>query len=300
MDMKYSEYLNTILEKIIITGPQILFIIILFIAFFFILKIILKKSKKLITYRIEKKSKFPSESKKRLETLFSIFFKIVYIILISIAVTIILSTLGVSIGPILTTAGIFGLAFSFGAQNLVRDIISGIFILYENQVRVGDVACINETRGLIEAINLRTIILRDFLGVVHIFPNGTITSLSNMTRGWSAMVFDIGVAYKEDPDKVMSVMEEVAEELRKDEKYEKDIIEPIEILGVDDFGDSAIVIKARIKTKPIKQWNIGREYRRRLKKAFDEKGIEIPFPHRSIYFGEASKPIQINITNNPQ
>lgn len=297
MEILYSKYIDEIIKKLLIASPRILFIIVLFILSYILLRIILKKSKNVITHRLEKKSKYPSESKKRLETLYSIFSKIVYITLIGILITIILGALGVSIGPILTTAGIFGLAFSFGAQNLVRDIISGIFILYENQVRVGDVASINGISGQIEAINLRTIIVRDFFGVVHIFPNGTINALSNMTRGWSAMVFDIGVAYKEDPDRVMAVMEEVAEELRNDEKYGKDILEPIEILGVDGFGDSAIIIKARIKTKPIKQWNIGREYRKRLKKAFDKKGIEIPFPHRSIYFGEASKPIQVTIAN---
>ena len=300
MGFQYAKYVDTVIEKLISVGPRILLIILFFLITYFILRVVLGKSKDLITHRLEKKSEYPTESKKRLETLYGIFYKVIFITLAAITTTIILSVLGISIGPILTTAGIFGLALSFGAQNLVRDIISGIFILYENQVRVGDVANINGTGGLVEEINLRTMILRDFNGVVHIFPNGSINTLSNMTRGWSAMVFDIGVAYKEDPDEVMDVMREVAEELRNDEVFGKDILEAIEIMGVDSFGDSAVIIRARIKTKPIKQWNIGREYRKRLKKAFDKNGIEIPFPHRSVYFGEASKPFEIMISEKKQ
>ena len=297
MDIQFSKYIDTLIEKVLIAGPQILFIIISFTIFYFILKLILRKSEDLVRRRIEKKKEFPTEAIKRVDTLFRIFSKVIYILLVGLAVTIILGALGINIGPILTAVGVFGLAISFGAQNLVRDIISGIFMLVENQVRKGDVAIVNGTGGLVESVNLRTIVLRDLKGVVHIFPNGTINTLSNMTRDWSAMTFDIGVAYKEDPDKVIAVMEEVAEELRKDEQYSNDILEPLEIFGVDDFGDSAVVIKARFKTKPIRQWAVGREYRKRLKKAFDKNNIEIPFPHQSIYFGEVSKPFQVSIAN---
>ena len=297
MDIQFSKYIDTLIEKVLIAGPQILFIIISFTIFYFILKLILRKSDDLVRRRIKKKKEFPTEAIKRVDTLFRIFSKVIYILLVGLAVTIILGALGINIGPILTAVGVFGLAISFGAQNLVRDIISGIFMLVENQVRKGDVAIVNGTGGLVESVNLRTIVLRDLKGVVHIFPNGTINTLSNMTRDWSAMTFDIGVAYKEDPDKVIAVMEEVAEELRKDEQYSNDILEPLEIFGVDDFGDSAVVIKARFKTKPIRQWAVGREYKKRLKKAFDKNNIEIPFPHRSFYFGEASKPLQVSITN---
>lgn len=180
----------------------------------------------------------------------------------------------------------------FGAQNLVKDVISGFFMILENQVRVGDVAIVNGTGGLVEQINFRTIVLRDLSGVVHIFPNGSVNTLANMTREWSAYVLDIGVAYKENVDRVMDVMRAVGAELRADEKYGALMIEDIEISGVDKFDDSAVVIRARLKTLPIKQWEVGREYRRRLKHAFDREGIEIPFPHRSIYFGEASKPFR--------
>lgn len=297
MDIQFSKYIDTLIEKVLISGPKILFIIIFFTVFYFILKLILRKSEDLVRRRIEKKREFPTEAIKRVDTLFRIFSKVINILLVLLAVTIILSAFGINIGPILTAVGIFGLAVSFGAQNLVRDIISGIFMLVENQVRKGDVAIVNGTGGLVESVNLRTIVLRDFSGIVHIFPNGTINTLSNTTRDWSAMIFDIGVAYKEDPDKVIAVMEEVAEELRKDEMYKDFFIEPLQVFGVDSFADSAIIIKARVRTKPGKQWDLGREFRKRLKKAFDKNEIEIPFPHRSFYFGEASKPFQVSITN---
>ncbi|HYX07835.1 MAG TPA: mechanosensitive ion channel family protein, partial [Bacteroidales bacterium] len=196
-------------------------------------------------------------------------------------------------------AGILGLAVGFGAQELVRDFISGFFILLENQIRAGDVAIINGTGGLVEKIELRTTSLRDFSGTVHVFQNGKINSLSNMTKEWSAIVFDMGVAYKEDVDHVMKVMKEVGDEMKSSEEYGPNILEPIEIFGVDQFADSAVVIKARLKTKPIQQWTIGREYRRRLKIAFDREGIEIPFPHTTLYWGEEIKPLQVNM-NKPE
>lgn len=145
----------------------------------------------------------------------------------------------------------------FGAQNLVKDVISGFFMILENQVRVGDVAIVNGTGGLVEQINFRTIVLRDLSGVVHIFPNGSVNTLANMTREWSAYVLDIGVAYKENVDRVMDVMRAVGAELRADEKYGALMIEDIEISGVDKFDDSAVVIRARLKTLPIKQWRSG-------------------------------------------
>ncbi|QKT03773.1 mechanosensitive ion channel family protein [Ectothiorhodospiraceae bacterium 2226] len=232
-----------------------------------------------------------SESAKRAETLVRLLRQAVVIMVWVTASLVVLREVGVEIAPILASAGVAGLAIGFGAQNLVRDVIAGFFIILENQVRVGDVAVINGTGGLVEEVNFRTLVLRDLSGTVHIFPNGTIGSMANMTTGWSGYVMDIGVAYKEDTDHVVEVMRQVAEEMRKDEEWGPSILQEMEVFGVDDFADSAVVIKARLKTLPIQQWAVGREYRRRLKKAFDAAGIEIPFPHRSIYFGEASKPI---------
>jgi small conductance mechanosensitive channel len=217
-----------------------------------------------------------------------------------IAGLIVLRELGVEIGPILASAGIVGLAVGFGAQNLVRDVISGFFMIMENQVRVGDVAVVNGTGGLVERINFRTIVLRDLSGVVHVFPNGTISTLANMTREWSAYVINIGIAYKEDTDRVTEVIQRVGEELKKDEYFGPLMVDNIEVFGVDDFADSAVNIKVRIKTLPIRQWEVGRQFRRRLKKAFDEEGIEIPFPHRSIYFGEASNPFLTRMVQDAQ
>jgi small conductance mechanosensitive channel len=154
-------------------------------------------------------------------------------------------------------------------------------------VEVGDVAVVNGTGGLVEAISFRTITLRDEAGVVHVFPNGTITTLSNMTKEWSAYVINVGVAYREDTDRVVEVMRQVDEELRRDPAFAQKFLEPIEVFGVDDFGDSAVTIKARLKTRPIEQWAVGREYRRRLKKAFDARGIEFPYPARSVVLANA-------------
>ena len=206
-----------------------------------------------------------------------------------------LQLVGLDIAPILAGAGILGLAVGFGAQNLVRDLISGFFIILEDQIRLGDVAVINGTGGLVETITFRTISLRDFSGVVHIFPNGAINSLSNMTKEWSAFVLDMGVAYNEDTDRVVEVMKMIGEELRQDRQFGPMMIEPIEVVGVENFADSAVTVRARIKTKPLEQWNIGREYRRRLKKAFDAQGIEIPFPHRTFFLGEATGPFKVEL-----
>lgn len=235
------------------------------------------------------------EAEKRVNTLIGIVRGITKIVIWAIFIMTVLKKVGIDIGPIIASAGIIGLAVGFGAQELVRDVISGFFMLLENQIRTGDVAVINGTGGLVEKIEMRTITLRDFSGVVHIFQNGKINTLSNMTKEWSAIVFDIGVAYKEDVDKVAEVMKQVGEGLNEDPEFGPKILEPIEILGLDQFGDSAIVIKARIKTKPIEQWVVGREYRRRLKKAFDQNNIEIPFPHTTIYWGEKSDAFKVNM-----
>jgi len=234
-----------------------------------------------------------SESEKRAKTLGRIINSFALIVVLGVAVMMILSEFGMDITPIITGAGIAGLAVGFGAQNLVRDIISGFFLIFEDQIRVGDVAVINGTGGLVEAINLRTTVLRDLEGVVHIFPNGEIKQVSNRTKEWSRYVIDVGVAYKEDVDYVMAVLKEIGEGLVKDQTYRPLILEPLEILGVDNFGSSEVTIKIMIKTLPLKQFVVGRELRRRIKKTFDEKGIEIPFPHLSVYFGEASKPFAL-------
>jgi small-conductance mechanosensitive channel len=240
------------------------------------------------------------EAIKRINTLTGIVHATVKIIIMTVFVIMILPKFKINIAPILASAGILGLAIGFGAQELVRDYISGFFIILENQLRAGDVGIINGTGGLVEKIELRTITLRDFSGVVHVIQNGKINTLANMTKDWSAMVFDIGVAYKENVDQVIEIMKQVGEELQNDEQFGPNIIEPIEVFGLDKFADSALVIKARLKTKPITQWTTGREYRRRLKIAFDKQNIEIPFPHQTIYWGEEINPLKLQLKQEDQ
>jgi len=238
-----------------------------------------------------------SEVEKRARTLGNIIRSAGFVLIVGVAIMMTLSEFGLNITPIITGAGIAGLAVGFGAQNLVRDVISGFFLILEDQVRVGDVAIINGTGGMVEAINLRTMVLRDLEGVVHIFPNGEIKQVSNRTKEWSRSVIDVGVAYKEDVDHVMGVLKDVGSELSADPTFGPMILEPLEVLGVDNFGDSQVTIKIAIKTLPLKQWAVGRELRRRIKKTFDHEGIEIPFPHLSVYFGEASKPFELNVNS---
>jgi small conductance mechanosensitive channel len=263
------------------------------------LRIALDQLQSLLIKAAERTETVPGAAQQRVTTLVGVLRTIALVAIWSVVVVVSLDQLGLNVTPILAGAGIAGLAVGFGAQNLVRDVISGFFLVLEDQVRVGDVAIVNGTGGLVEAITFRTMVLRDLSGVVHVFPNGTIDTLANMTKEWSAYLIDVGVAYKEDTDHVVAVMRRVAEELRQDPGLGPMILEPIEIFGVDDFGESAVVIKARLKTRPIEQWNVGREYRRRLKKAFDAEGIEIPFPHRSIYVGEVSKPLQVLLKGGP-
>ena len=231
------------------------------------------------------------EAAKRAETLVRLLRQAIVIVIWVMALLIVLNELGVAVGPILASAGVVGLAVGFGAQNLVRDVISGFFMILENQVRIGDVAVVNGTGGLVEQINFRTLVLRDLSGIVHIFPNGSVTTLANLTKQWSAYVFDIGVAYKEDTDRVVQILKQVGAELRADEYFGPLMVDDVEVFGVDAFADSAVMIKGRLRTQPIKQWEVGRQFLRRVKQAFDREGVEIPFPHRSLYFGEASKPI---------
>ncbi|MGD9074971.1 MAG: mechanosensitive ion channel family protein [Desulfobacteraceae bacterium] len=199
---------------------------------------------------------------------------------------VILDRLGVNTTPILAGAGIVGLAVGFGSQTLVKDLINGLFILFEESVRVGDYADLGKNEGVVEAVGLRTMRLRDVSGNVHVVPNSSVDTVTNMTKEFSRTVIDIGVAYREDVDEVMDILREIGKEMQDDPEYGKNILEPIEIFGLHKFDDSAIVVRARLTTKPLKQWGLKREFNRRVKRVFDERGIEIPFPHRTLYMGE--------------
>lgn len=269
-------------------------ILIIALLTYLIVRVIAAASRRLEDTVSHESSPDMQEQFKRARTLSRLVRDALTAIVMVIAGLMVLRELEVDVMPILTGAGIVGLAVGFGAQTLVKDLISGFFLILENQVRVGDVARINGTGGLVEAINLRTVVLRDLEGIVHIFPNGSIETLANLTKDFSYAVIDVGVAYKEDPDSVIAVLGEIGAELAADPHYQLNVLEPLEILGVDGFEASQVTIKIRVKTLPLKQWEVGRELRRRIKRTFDARGIEIPFPHLSVYFGEASRPFALS------
>lgn len=239
----------------------------------------------------ERTGALPGATHSRVATLTGVLRALALVTLWSVIAVIALSQLGLDVRPILAGAGIVGLAVGFGAQYVVRDVIAGFFLVLEDQVRVGDVAVVNGTGGVVETVTFRTIVLRDVAGTVHIFPNGSVTTLANMTKGWSGYVVDVEIGYKEDPDRVIAVMRRVAEELRADPVHALSILEPIEIFGVDGFKEGSLVIKARLKTRPIQQWTVGREYRRRLVHAFAAEGIDIP--PRVMQVVEPGKPLPV-------
>lgn len=211
------------------------------------------------------------------------------LIVVSVVVSLTaLSEIGFNIGPLLAGAGVIGLAVGFGSQKLVQDVITGLFMLVENTLAVGDVVRFDaDHAGVVESISIRSVRLRDLSGNVHTLPFSEVKTTLNMTRDWSFYVFDVGIAYREDVDHVISVLNEIGAEMQADREFGPLIEEPLEILGLDKFADSAVVIKARIKVSPpINQWKVGREFNRRMKARFDAEGIEIPFPHQTLYFGE--------------
>jgi len=241
----------------------------------------------------EDKGDSAGEAKRRAATLTALIRRLLFSLYwLAVALTL-LSQLGINIGALLAGAGVAGLALSFGAQSLVKDVISGFFMVMENQIRVGDIAIIDGISGSVEAIYFRTTLLRDLDGAVHVFRNGDINKLANLTRDWSAYNFEIGVAYKEDIDNVIQVMQRVGRHMQDDPELGRYMLEALEIFGVNQLADSAVVIKGRLKTQPSAQWVIGRAFLARVKQAFDAEGIEIPFPHRTLYFGEASPAFKI-------
>lgn len=226
------------------------------------------------------------EQVRRAETIARVLRYLAGVIVTLIAGVLILSELGVSVAPILGAAGVVGLAVGFGAQSLVKDYFTGFFILLENQLTTGDVVKIADKSGLVEDVTLRFVRLRDYEGNVHFIPNSLITTVTNMSRGFGNAVVDVGIAYREDVDEAFAVMREVGATMRADEAFGKKILADLEIAGVERLDDSAVVLRCRIKSLPLAQWDVRREFLRRLKKAFDARGIEIPYPHLTVYAGE--------------
>ncbi len=270
--------LSSATDKLARSGVVILAGLILFI----LLKVGVKGLEKAVT---KEHSIRESEIELRIKTLGKLFSWLGGIIIVLSVVYQILSIYGFNVGPLIAGAGVIGLAFGFGGQYLIRDLINGLFILIEGQYRINDVVKIGDLGGLVEDINLRITTLRDLAGRVIIIPNGEIKTVINFTRGYAQALMDIGVAYKENVDRVIEVIKQIGKEMREDPHFSRLILADLEMLGVDDFADSAVMIKFRIKTRPIKQWEVSREFKRRLKNKFDELGIEIPFPHRTVYWG---------------
>jgi small conductance mechanosensitive channel len=224
-----------------------------------------------------------SDREKRADTLVGIMNTTAKVLAVLMLLFMVLRELNVDVAPLIAGAGIAGIAIGFGAQSLVKDVIYGFFILFENQFRLGDVIKVGEISGGVEEINLRTTVLRSLDGAKHVIPNGNITVVSNLTFKWARAVVDVGVSYESDLDRAMKVMGEVGTTLKIDPIFGPKIIEEPNVLGVETFADSAIVIRIIIKTQPQTQWEVAREYRRRLKTAFDAAGISIPFPQMVVH-----------------
>lgn len=233
-------------------------------------------------------------------TLVSVFRNVASVVLVGGGILMALDEVGIPIMPLMGGAAVFGLAVAFGAQNLVRDYFSGFMVLMEDQYGINDVVRIGDISGVVEKITLRVTVLRDLEGIVHFIPHGSITRVSNMTHGWSRAVVEINISYKEDTDYVMAVLMDIATELRKDPTFGPLILDEPEMLGLDRFGDSAVVIKFVLKTHPLKRWPVRRELLRRIKRRFDELGIEIPFPQRTVYNRqEVDPPARVTDAHRP-
>ena len=232
--------------------------------------------------RLRARAESPEEMR-RIDTLERVFVYALTVIVAVMTIMLVLSEFGISIAPLLATAGVAGLAVGFGAQSLVKDYFTGFVMLIENQIRVGDVVEVSGKSGVVQEITLRYVQLRDYEGAVHYVPNGTIVTVTNRSRGFAFAVMDVGVGYKEDIDRVYAVMRETADGLRNDPEFGARILDDIEISGVDQWADSAVMIKSRIKSVALEQFTVRREYLRRLKVAFDRHGIEIPFPQRTVH-----------------
>lgn len=281
---------DSIQEWLLVHGVRIFLIIlvsvVLYIAWRRLVPYVLKS-----TMRQRKKGKKAKESlEKRTKTLSNIFVFLGLAVIIGCASFMILAELGINIGPWLAAAGILGIALGFGSQSLIKDLIGGIFVVIEDQYNIGDVVKISGISGIVEEINLRRTVLRDLDGIVHFIPNGESGIASNFTREWSRVNLNISVAYGTDLDHAFTVINRVCAAMAKEPYWKDFILKTPEVLRVDNLGDSGIDIKILGDTKPIKQWETMGEIRKRIKKAFDEEGIEIPWPHTKVYFGQTEIP----------
>jgi len=276
--MDASEFWVRVQEWVMTSGLRVLLIVGLAAIGWIASRFLSKRVSFLLTWRHGE----DAELKKRAQTIAAFFrYTLLFAILVAGSIMV-LKEIGIEVGPILAGAGVVGLAVGFGAQNLVQDIISGFFILLEDQIRVGDVVSIKGKGGLVERIGLRMITLRDLDGSVHYVRNGQIDVVTNMTKDFSHCVIDIQVGYRESVAEVMGIMREIDEELRAEAPFKEMILQPLEVFGIEKFAESGMVIRARAKTRPIQQWAVGREFNLRLKKKLDERGIEMPYPYMTV------------------
>lgn len=262
---------------------NIAIVLVILVIVVLIVKVISNKIKRIFEQRISNEK---MEIKKRTYTFTSVLTNLIIVGSVVIAIMIIGIQLGINVTPLLAGAGVAGIVIGFGAQSLIKDIINGTFILFEQWFQVNDIVTINDTSGTVEKFNLRTTVLRDIEGVAHYIPNGEISILSNSTHIWSRAMIEVGVHYKESTDRVIGVLEQVFDELMADKEFSCHILERPQILGkggVDSLADSAVMFKIICKVVPPNQWDIARQLRKRIKDKFDQEGIEIPYPCRNVY-----------------
>jgi len=285
-----TEWWQKAIEWALLHGVKILVILILAYLLGKLARLVIMRLTGEVKERIRGDDTKKAEAEKRAQTLGVILSVAARAVIWTIAILMVLNEAGFNITTLLAGAGIAGLALGFGAQSVVKDMLAGMFILVEDQYRVGDVVKINnEYGGLVEKISLRTTWLRDLQGNLHIIPNGEISAISNYTHEWTRVVLDFGIAYKEDIDTAASLIKEAAMALYNESEWHYKFLEPPQVLGVEQLADSAVVIRMLAKTRPDDQWNVGRELRRRVKYIFDKHEIEIPFPHVTVYYGEAER-----------
>ncbi len=246
---------------------------------------LLRRLIRILRTRVTSRLQDDPEAARRADTLWRVLRHLVAVVITILAALLVLGEVGVSVAPLLGAAGVAGIAIGFGAQSLVKDYFTGIFLLIENQIRTGDVVKVAGHGGVVEEVTLRFVRLRDYDGNVHFVPNGKIETVVNLTRGFAFAVVDVGVAYQEDVDQVIAVMREVGAEMRADPTLARNILDDIDIAGVERWDDSAVVIRCRFRVVALQQWAVRRAFLGRLKKAFDARGIEIPFPHLTVYAG---------------
>ncbi|MGH8162204.1 MAG: mechanosensitive ion channel family protein [Gammaproteobacteria bacterium] len=273
---------------------RIAIIVVVAIAIWLVIRYLINRFAERLVKKAEARGHGVYGARERADTISSLLRKVIAAVYWVAVILTLLSQIGVNIGALVAGAGVVGLAVAFGAQQLVKNYISGFFMVLEDQIRVGDVVQLNGTWGTVESLNFRTTVLRASLdGTVHVFSNGAITELSNHTKGWGGYLFKLHVGYKEDTDKVIEVLQQVGKEMKEDKKFGANMTDDIQIDGVNALTDSGVEIRGMFKTTPMNQWSTGREFLARVKRAFDKERISFAFPHQTVFFDEAHTPPEL-------